>query len=86
MSGDVVRRLSILEKRVDEIEKKVGGQSVVDAEIKGDIKTLRVEFESLKADILQQVSTFTSNTWKLIFILVLLIAGVIGVKEIPKVW
>jgi len=86
MSGDVARRLSILEKRVDEIEKKVGGQSVVDAEIKGDIKTLRVEFESLKADILQQVSTFTSNTWKLIFILVLLIAGVIGVKEIPKVW
>jgi len=86
MSGDVVRRLSILEKRVDEIEKKVGDQSVVDAEIKGDIKTLRVEFESLKADILQQVSTFTSNTWKLIFILVLLIAGVIGVKEIPKVW
>jgi len=86
MSGDVMRRLSILEKRVDEIEKKVGDQSVVDAEIKGDIKTLRVEFESLKADILQQVSTFTSNTWKLIFILVLLIAGVIGVKEIPKVW
>lgn len=84
--SDVLRRIDTLERKVDDLEERVSNQDVVDAEIKGDIKTLRVEFTNLKADIMKQISTFTTNTWKLIFVLVALVAVLVGIKELPGIW
>jgi septal ring factor EnvC (AmiA/AmiB activator) len=87
---DLIRRIDTLEKKVTELEDKVNQQEIVDAEIKGEIKSLSREFESVKTEVLQLVKDHTDRTWKLvdkswkiIVTLVSIILVVAGVKISP---
>lgn len=80
---DLLRRVVNLEHAVKELKDKVHDHDLADAEIKGEIVNLSQQFEVVKNDILHQITTFTSNTWKLIFALVAIIAILVGVKDVP---
>lgn len=83
---DMLRRVGKLEMRVDKLEEKVNKQDVVDEKIKGELKALRNEFSQLKYTIVTHISDFTQKVWKLIFVLVTIIALLSGIKSIPTWW
>lgn len=82
----ILFRLRELENKVAALESQVGNHSVSFAEVRGELKNLRQEISSVKEDVLTAVFRLTDRTWKLIFVLVALVAALIGVKELPKIW
>lgn len=83
---ETLERISRLERKVDSLEKRVNEHDVVDVSVQHEIANLKVEFTDMKQSIIQQLTTFTANLWKLIFILLFLIAALVGIKEFPILW
>lgn len=77
------RRMDKLEKDVEGVKSMVHTQQVVDAQVKEKIEALSSQFVDLKVDVITQLSSFTKNTWRLIFILVGIVAALVGIKTIP---
>lgn len=88
---DVLRRLQTIESRLDRVEIKVTDHSISDAEIKADIKSMRLDFAALKTDVLETLEKHTSNSWslinkgmKIIIGLILVILLIAGFKIAPE--
>lgn len=90
--GELVRRVSSVEDRIEKLEGKVKKMNVVDVEVKSDIKSLRTEFSNVKNDVLATLQDHNEKTWKLMdklgkIIVVLLIAILllVGIKIAPEI-
>lgn len=83
---EALERISRLERKVDALEKRVNEHDVIDVSVQHEIANLKIEFTDMKQSIMQQLTTFTANLWKLIFVLLFLIAALIGIKEFPILW
>lgn len=83
---EILRRLRILERKVDDLEKLATDSRIEDSDLRGELNQLRTEFTNMKDDVMGQIANFTEKVWKLIFVLVFIIALLAGVKEVPKLW
>ena len=90
--GELVRRVSSVEDRIEKLEGKVEKMNVVDVEVKSDIKSLRAEFSNVKNDVLATLQDHNEKTWKLmdklgkiIVILLIVILLLVGVKITPEI-
>ena len=72
----IVEQIKSLWTKVSEIEKRLDEGSV-------DFKEIRQELTAIKTEltiISTSITGFLSNTWKLIFGLVTIVAGLVGIK------
>ena len=90
--GELVRRVSSVEDRIEKLEGKVEKMNVVDVGVKSDIKSLRTEFSNVKNDVLTTLQDHNEKTWKLMdklgkIVVVLLIAilALVGIKIAPEI-
>ena len=90
--GELVRRVSSVEDRIEKLEGKVEKMNVVDVEVKSDIKSLKAEFSNVKNDVLATLQDHNEKTWKLmdklgkiIVILLIVILLLVGVKIAPEI-
>lgn len=90
--GELVRRVSSVEDRIEKLEGKVEKMNVVDVEVKSDIKSLKAEFSNVKNDVLATLQDHNEKTWKLmdklgkiIVILLIVILLLVGVKITPEI-
>jgi len=90
--GELVRRVSNVEDRIEKLEGKVEKLNAVDVEVKSDIKSLKTEFSNVKNDVLATLQGHNEKTWKLMdklgkIIVVLLIAILllVGIKIAPEI-
>jgi len=90
--GELVRRVSSVEDRIEKLEGKVEKMNVVDVEVKSDIKGLRAEFSNVKNDVLATLQDHNEKTWKLmdklgkiIVVLLIVILLLVGIKIAPEI-
>lgn len=90
--GELVRRVSSVEDRIEKLEGKVKKMNVVDVEVKSDIKSLRAEFSNVKNDVLATLQDHNEKTWKLmdklgkiIVVLLIVILLLVGIKIAPEI-
>jgi archaellum component FlaC len=72
----IIEQINSLWKKMGEIEKRLesGGEDF--EAIKGDIVEIKTQLSMISANI----TGFMGNTWKLIFGLVAIVAGLVGIK------
>ena len=89
---DVLRRLNTIEKKLYSIEREIISQDKTDIVISGDLKALREDFISLRADVLTTLKSYTERTWQLVdnsvklivVLVVLVVALTTGLKFGPE--
>lgn len=72
----IIEQISALWKKVGEIEKRLESGSEDFEIIKGDIVEIKTQLTMISTSI----TGFLTNTWKLIFGLVTIVAGLVGIK------
>lgn len=72
----IIEQINSLWKKVEDIEKRLDCGSEDFANIKGDIVEIKTQLNMIMANM----TSFLGNQWKLIFTLVTLVAGLVGVK------
>ena len=90
--GELVRRVSNVEDRIEKLEGKVEKINVVDVGVKSDIKSLKTEFSNVKNDVLATLQDHNEKTWKLtdklgkiIVVLLIAILLLVGIKIAPEI-
>lgn len=72
----VIEQVTSLWKKIGEIEKRLDSGSTDFDVIKSDIVEIKTQLTMISTNI----TGFLGNTWKLIFTLVTIVAGLVGIK------
>ncbi len=72
----IIEQIGEIWKKIAEIEKNVEAGSLAAVEIKIDIAIIKTQITAMA----KSMDGFLSKTWKLIFALVVILAGLVGVK------
>lgn len=93
MDEQVRERFIKVENRMDKMEEELKAQGKTDVAVLEQMKALRNDYASLKADVLLTVKEHTDRTWKLInttfkviMVLISIIVAFAGLKLGPEIF